>query len=95
MERIVPAVPSGRRVNSVSFALTVYISFCTTSVVSPTDRRNKSVLSKVGIRISWKPKHFAVSRATCSTVYHLEIFSGVMSSVPCGRVILSAIDNLR
>ena len=47
--RSVPAVPSGRRVmERPPLSSKVYISFCTTSVVSPTDRLNSSVCSKVG-----------------------------------------------
>ena len=48
-----PAVPSGRRViERPALSLKVYISFCTTSVVSPTDRWNSSVCSNTGTRIS-------------------------------------------
>ena len=54
--RTVPAVPSGFSVMlRPPLSLKVYISFCTTSVVSPTERRKSSVCSMTGVRISLKP----------------------------------------
>ena len=51
--RTAPAVPSGLRVmERWPLSSKVYISFCTTSVVSPTPRWNSSVCSKMGVRIS-------------------------------------------
>ena len=51
--RTAPEVPSGLRVmERLPLSLNVYISFCTTSVVSPTPRWNSSVCSKMGVRIS-------------------------------------------
>ena len=91
---MVPEVPSGRSVNSVSLAFTVYISFWTTSVVSPTERRKRSVFSNVGTLISEKPKLSAISLATFSTVCHLYTSFGRTSSVPFGRLILTAIYKL-
>ena len=67
-----PAVPSGRRViERLPLSKKVYISFCTTSVVSPTERLKSSVCSKVGTRISWKPYSRAISIARPSTYCHL------------------------
>ena len=44
------AVPSGRSVSEPPPpSSNVYISFCTTSVDSPTPRANSSVASKVGV----------------------------------------------
>ena len=52
--RTAPAVPSGFSVmERLPLSSKVYISFCTTSVVSPTPRWNSSVCSKMGVRISW------------------------------------------
>ena len=49
MERITPAVPSGRRDKERSPRSTnVYISLLTTSVLSPTPRTNKAVSSNTG-----------------------------------------------
>ena len=45
------AVPSGRSVMLESSSANVYISFCTTSVDSPTPRANSSVASNVGVSI--------------------------------------------
>ncbi len=51
------AVPSGRSVmERPPLSSNVYISFCTTSVVSPTPRTKSSVCSNVGKRISRKCK---------------------------------------
>ncbi len=48
------AVPSGRSVMlSESPPSSVYISFCTTSVDSPTPRANSSVASNAGVSIRW------------------------------------------
>ncbi len=65
----------------------VYISFWTTSVVSPTERVNSSVCSKVGMRISRKPKSSAVSRRVFSRYCHLGVSPGRMSLVPLGAVV--------
>ena len=54
--RAAPAVPSGRNVmERPPLSSKVYISFCTTSVVSPTDRWNRFVCSNTGVRTSRKP----------------------------------------
>ena len=46
------AVPSGRSVSErPPLSSKEYISFCTTSVLSPTPRANSSVASKVGVSI--------------------------------------------
>ena len=51
MLRTMPAVPSGRKEKErCSRSSKVYISFWTTSEVSPTPRANSSVASKVGIK---------------------------------------------
>ena len=51
--RATPAVPSGLRVmERPPLSSKVYISFCTTSVPSPTPRANNSVCSNIGVRIS-------------------------------------------
>ena len=48
--RHIGAVPSGRSVSeSPPPSSNVYISFCTTSVDSPTPRANSSVASNVGV----------------------------------------------
>lgn len=66
-----PAVPSGRRViERPPLSRKVYISFCTTSVVSPTPRENSSVCSNTGVRISLKPKRAAIS----SSVFRETVF---------------------
>ena len=89
---IVPAVPSGLRVKVESpVAETVYISFCTTSVVSPTLLTKSPVSSNVGTLISLKPNCSAASLATRSTVCHLYICAGVISCVPFGLFTVKAI----
>ncbi len=83
-----PAVPSGRRVTLRSpLSVKVYISFCTTSVVSPTERSNNSVCSKVGMRISRKPYRRAVDSRVDSRCCHLGVSAGRMSLVPRGAVV--------
>ena len=48
--RQIAAVPSGRRVSErPALSSKVNISFCTTSVDSPTPRANSSVSSKIGV----------------------------------------------
>ena len=87
-----PAVPSGRRViERPALSLKVYISFCTTSVVSPTERLNSSVCSKVGMRISPKPHSAATSRAVSSRYCHLPLAGGSTSCVPRGAFVRYAI----
>ena len=52
-ERTVGAVPSARSVSErPPLSSKVYISFETMSVSSPTERTNRSVSSKIGVRIS-------------------------------------------
>lgn len=69
----------------------VYISFWTTSVVSPTERTNSSVCSKVGVRISPKPCRPAM-RISVSSIYRIRaLWSGVKSCVPRGALVISAI----
>lgn len=69
----------------------VYISFWTTSVVSPTERTNSSVCSKVGVRISPKPCRPAM-RISVSSIYRIRaLFSGIKSCVPRGALVISAI----
>ena len=54
--RATPAVPSGRRVMlSSPRSVKLYISFDTTSEVSPRVRAKTSVNSKIGVWISLKP----------------------------------------
>ena len=70
--RAAPAVPSGLRVMDLPpLSSKVYISFCTISVVSPTPRRNSSVCSMTGVRISLNPKLSQVSLAIFSIYCHL------------------------
>ena len=71
-ERTTPAVPSGFKVMLRSpLSRKVYISLLTMSVVSPTPRRNSSVCSKTGVRISFKLYRAAILRAVSSTKCHL------------------------
>ena len=66
-ERAAPAVPSGFKVMERSpLSLKVYISLFTMSVVSPTPRRNSSVCSNTGVRISLMLYSRATSRAVSS-----------------------------
>ena len=92
MARTAPAVPSGRRVmDRPPLSSKVYICFSTTSVVSPTPRRNSSVCSNTGVRISPKPFNSASLRNTSSTACHFAAFSGTRSTVPLGAFVMSSI----
>ncbi len=53
--RITPAVPSGRRHSRRPPRSKTYISFCTTSVVSPSDRVKTASNSTTGVRSSSNP----------------------------------------
>src|ERR1700751_4297467 len=59
-----------------------YISLETTSVSVPIERANNSVCSKIGRRISPKPKVAKTSWALCSTRFHSAVSGGNKSRVP-------------
>ncbi len=68
-----PAVPSGLSVIlRPPLSSNVYISLFTTSVVSPTPRKNSSVCSNTGVRTSFMLKISAVSLADFSMNCHLQ-----------------------
>ena len=81
--RTTPAVASGRMVSESPLrSAKVYISLETMSVSSPMDRANNSVRSKMGVRISLKPKALNTSRAVASIKRHLGASGGSRSFMP-------------
>src|SRR5215471_15467838 len=77
------AVASGRKLVELSSRSSkLYISFETMSVSPPTARANNSVGSKMGGRISPKPKVPKISRAVPSTRFHSAVSGGRRSRVP-------------
>src|SRR5215212_440553 len=79
------AVPSGRRViERPPLSSKVYISFCTTSVDSPTPRANSSVASNVGVSMRRYPAAPRMRRAASSTASRRVASSGSTSYVPRG-----------
>ena len=92
MARTAPAVPSGRRViERPPLSSKVYICFSTTSVVSPTPRKNSSVCSNTGVRTSRNPLSSASPRKTSSISCHFFDFPGTISTVPLGAFVISSI----
>ena len=86
--RVAPAVPSGFRVmERPPLSLKVYISFCTTSVVSPTPRWNSSVCSNMGVRISRYPARAQMRRMVSSMLCQRYAFAGSISWVPLGACV--------
>ena len=88
--RTADAVFSGRKVKlepPSSPVVKVYISFCTTSVVSPIPRKNNLVSSKAGVRISLNPYTLQILRIRCSILCQCIICSGKKSCVPLGFLI--------
>lgn len=63
-------------------AVTAYISFMTTSDVSPRDRANRRVSSTTGVWIGRKPKLRAVVRKRDSTASRFSASSGSASCIP-------------
>src|ERR1700724_1190315 len=81
--RTTDAVASGRNeIEDSSRSWKEYISLETTSVLAPIDRAKSSVCSKIGKRISAKPKVPNTSRAVCSTRFHSADSGGRISRTP-------------
>ena len=87
--RATPAVPSGFKVTERSpLSVKVYISFWTTSVVSPTLRRKSSVCSNTGVRVSLKHKRCTNCGSNPPTYLPFVAFLGGHIPHPLGYLVL-------
>ena len=81
--RTAGAVPSGRMVTDrPSRSSNVYICFSTTSVTSPTERTNRGVYSRIGVRASRYENDSSTDRAFSSRKCHFDTSGARMSFMP-------------